>query len=92
MLSDSCLPVGIGCLRIASEKERFHSLTSESHCNTIFVLVDGFLAFWDKSVEGMYELRIFVREDKDVLRQRRTDRKGFVRPCRHYSRLMKTQV
>jgi len=51
---------------------------SDDLSDTIFVIVDGFLMFWDEEINSMFEMRIFVREAKETLQRRRQERKGYV--------------
>lgn len=48
----------------------------------VFVLADGFLMLCDEESVEEFDLRILVREQYDVLKQRRDKRSGYVRRSR----------
>ncbi|CAG8572473.1 16280_t:CDS:2 [Racocetra fulgida] len=43
-----------------------------------FVLVDGFLLYYDPEVIKELDVKLFVRADHDTLKQRREDRAGYI--------------
>jgi nicotinamide/nicotinate riboside kinase len=50
-----------------------------------FVLVDGFLMFYDQQISDLLDVRILIRARKDVLKARRTARNERVRPAHFIS-------
>ncbi|KAH8926772.1 P-loop containing nucleoside triphosphate hydrolase protein [Atractiella rhizophila] len=45
--------------------------------DTSIVIADGFLLYYDSICNSFWDLRIFVREDEEVLKKRRDDRNGY---------------
>lgn len=41
--------------------------------------MEGFLAFYDAEVNANYDVRIFLRERREVLKRRREERATYVR-------------
>jgi nicotinamide/nicotinate riboside kinase len=44
----------------------------------LWVVVDGFIMFWDERVDSMLDVRIFLRVPAQVLKQRREIRQTYV--------------
>lgn len=44
-----------------------------------FVIADGFLMLCDEESVREFDVRMFVREEYDVLKRRREERQGYVR-------------
>lgn len=55
---------------------------------TVFVLADGFLMLYDQPSAAQFDIKLFVREPYEVLKQRREERSGYVRL---YSNLQSTR-
>jgi len=71
------VPVPISDELVSRWQARFEELAQEGHTLEC-ILADGFLLYWDRSVvRDFYDVRIFVREDYDVLKDRRENRSGY---------------
>ena len=56
-----------------------------SSLNRPVVLIEGFLVFYDAEVDANYDVRILLRERREVLKTRREERASYVRrsvPCK----------
>lgn len=51
---------------------------SQTPDELVFVIFDGFLALVDPESTRELDLRLFVRESYDALKQRREERSGYV--------------
>lgn len=43
-----------------------------------FVIVDGFILYWDEDVMRELDARMFVRGSYEVLKKRREERQGYI--------------
>lgn len=57
-----------------SWRERFATLPSS---DTRYVIADGFLLYWDPEVVQHYDVKLFVRESRAVLKERRRVRQTY---------------
>ncbi|KAH7096658.1 P-loop containing nucleoside triphosphate hydrolase protein [Auriculariales sp. MPI-PUGE-AT-0066] len=62
---------------IQSWKERFQVLQRERAVRVRWVLVDGFLLYWQKASVDALDIRFLLRVPRDVLLQRRIDRGSY---------------
>lgn len=66
-------------------RERFETLVKEQEREkegrekVVFVLADGFLMLCDAPSVELFDVKLFVREDRTTLKRRRDDRNGYVR-------------
>ncbi|KAI0288107.1 hypothetical protein BC826DRAFT_1093141 [Russula brevipes] len=58
----------------AAQKE----VEAASGARVVWGLVDGFLLYWDQEVVDTLDARVFLRVSRDVLKQRRGERSGYV--------------
>ncbi|KAL4252620.1 P-loop containing nucleoside triphosphate hydrolase [Abortiporus biennis] len=61
-------------------RDTFHRIEQERRQlgeQIIWVMVDGFLLYWDMDVVDTLDVRIFLRVPHDVLKQRRHERHGY---------------
>lgn len=61
----------IEALRSLSEK------LQKEFCSTPVVLVDGFLLYQDDEILDLLDVKFFLEADRDICRQRRSERKGY---------------
>ncbi|KAI5477222.1 hypothetical protein MNV49_006595 [Pseudohyphozyma bogoriensis] len=68
-------PVPVSEDVVAKWKTKFEELGKEHE--VAYVILDGFLIFWDDESVKEYDVRVFVREGYDVLKKRRNERHGY---------------
>ena len=62
------------------EIEALRSLSErlqKEFCSTPVVLVDGFLLYQDDEILDLLDVKFFLEADRDICRQRRSERKGY---------------
>ncbi|KAF9512139.1 hypothetical protein BS47DRAFT_1330451 [Hydnum rufescens UP504] len=63
---------------LSTWRTRFSELDNSAAGEEIqWVIVDGFLLYWDKGIADQLDIRLFLRVPHDVLRQRRHARHGY---------------
>jgi uridine kinase len=60
---------------IAEWREEF----TRAFPDTTFVIADGFVLYYDPECCTQFDVKLFVREAYDVLKERRHERNGYVR-------------
>lgn len=63
------------------EKERARDVDVEEEVDeegTVYVLADGFLMLYDDESVRQFDVKLFVREEYETLRERREERSGYV--------------
>ncbi|KAK4704895.1 hypothetical protein P7C70_g1314, partial [Phenoliferia sp. Uapishka_3] len=69
------VPVPIPDSVTSEWRKKIEELMKENE--TVFVICDGFLMLYDEESVREFDVRIFVREEYAVLKQRREDRHGY---------------
>lgn len=63
--------------RIRTETLRQKFADLDANCN--YVICDGYLLYYNDEVAKQFDVKLFVREDYSVLKERRENRSGYVR-------------
>lgn len=70
-------PIEIDSNRFDDWIERFQRLRRADRLPKRFIIIDGFLLYWNRECVGNYDLQFFVRESYQVLKERRRIRQTY---------------